>query len=234
MKKIYFFLAALLCCIVNVQLQATETVLYESNGIHYVLVTSTFGSVTSLSAYVVHPETSIEVEDSIPTTPSSYTGSIVIEDTIHYAGGDFPVKFIDNNAFLQSTITSIDLPATTTVFSPGAFMDCLALQTIICRAQTPPSTRIHSIPWDYADIFGSLDPDQVSVYVPKGTMLMYQETGGWDSFSDYFTIDSMQAIEQTPFLSGEGRGEASKLLKDGRLLILRGDKLYTPTGAEIQ
>lgn len=219
------FFAAFLCCIVNVQINAA-TYLYESNGIHYVLVASTFGDVTSRSACVVHPETVLE-DEYVPTTPSSYTGAIVIPDTIPYEGNNFPVKFINDSAFHQSTITSIDLPATTTVFNTGAFKDCQALQTIICRAQTPPSTRIHSIAWDYEDVFGSLDPDQVSVYVPNGTVWEYQEAGGWDAFSHFYTIESMQGIEET---NANANANAAKLLRDGQLLIIKNGKIYNAQG----
>ena len=46
--------------------------------------------------------------------------------------------------------------------------------------------------------------------------------------------DTPQAIDQTPYPSGEGWGEARKILRNGLLLILRGDKTYTLTGAEVQ
>ena len=43
-----------------------------------------------------------------------------------------------------------------------------------------------------------------------------------------------QSIDNTPFLSGEGRGEACKILRNGQLLILRGDRTYTVTGLELK
>lgn len=48
-------------------------------------------------------------------------------------------------------------------------------------------------------------------------------------------LGAPQDIENTPFPSGEGRGEASKLiLRNGQILILRGDKTYTLTGTEVR
>ena len=47
-------------------------------------------------------------------------------------------------------------------------------------------------------------------------------------------LGAPQDLQNTPFPSGEGRGEASKILRNGQLLILRGDKTYTLTGAEVQ
>jgi hypothetical protein len=43
-----------------------------------------------------------------------------------------------------------------------------------------------------------------------------------------------QDLENTPFPSGEGWAEASKLLRNGQLLILRGNKTFTLTGIEVQ
>lgn len=230
MRKFYVFFAALFCCMMNVQLKAKETVLYESNGIRYVLVQSTYAGVTTRSAYVVHPQTNIE-DEYVPTDPSSYSGEIVIEQTISYEGNDFPVKFINDSAFHQSTITSIDLPATITVFNSGAFKNCQTLQTIICRALTPPSTRIHAIAWNYNDVFGSLDPDQVTVYVPEGTVREYQETGGWSEFTHYTTIESIQGIESVT----DGQSPlTNKVLKDGQLIILREGKTLNALGVELR
>ena len=46
--------------------------------------------------------------------------------------------------------------------------------------------------------------------------------------------DESQGIDNTPFPSGEGRGEARKLLHNGQIFILRGEKVYTLTGAEVK
>ena len=47
-------------------------------------------------------------------------------------------------------------------------------------------------------------------------------------------LGAPQDIENTPFPSGESWGEASKIIRDGQILILRGDKTYTLTGLEVQ
>ena len=57
------------------------------------------------------------------------------------------------------------------------------------------------------------------------------------TYSGSFTTTSegeAQGIDNTPFPSGEGLGEARKLLRDGQILILRGEKVYTLTGAEVK
>ena len=57
------------------------------------------------------------------------------------------------------------------------------------------------------------------------------------TYSGEFTTTSegiATGIDNTPFPSGEGRGEARKLLRDGQIFILRGEKVYTLTGAEVK
>ena len=57
------------------------------------------------------------------------------------------------------------------------------------------------------------------------------------SYSGSFTTTSEgvpTGIDNTPFLSGEGRGEASKLFRNGEVLILRDGKTYTIQGVEVK
>lgn len=50
------------------------------------------------------------------------------------------------------------------------------------------------------------------------------------------TVDEDQPtnINQTPFPSGEGRGEASKMLKEGQVLIQHNNQLFTVQGQPLQ
>ena len=50
----------------------------------------------------------------------------------------------------------------------------------------------------------------------------------------FTTADTPTAIDNTPFPSGEGRGEALKLLRDGQIYILRGEKVYTIDGRKVR
>lgn len=53
--------------------------------------------------------------------------------------------------------------------------------------------------------------------------------------SEFTTTGTATAIDNTPFPSGEGLGEASKfILRDGQIFILRGNKTYTLTGAAVK
>ena len=57
------------------------------------------------------------------------------------------------------------------------------------------------------------------------------------TYSGSFTTTSegiATGIDNTPFPSGEGRGEARKLLRDGQIFILRGEKVYNAQGALVK
>ena len=45
-----------------------------------------------------------------------------------------------------------------------------------------------------------------------------------------FVEHQEEGLDQTPFLSGEGQGEALKLLRNGQIIILRNSVEYTPAG----
>ena len=82
--------------------------------------------------------------------------------------------------------------------------------------------------------------------VKKFILPAQNHTAGFSSNTDQAKCDAIraaldavlgtgtpQAIDQTPFPSGEGWGEARKILRNGQIFIFRGDKTYTLTGAEV-
>ena len=70
----------------------------------------------------------------------------------------------------------------------------------------------------------------VLVHPSKGN----REAEAADPFTTSYPPSYPTSIDNTPFPSGEGRGEASKILRDGQILILRGEKEYTLTGQEVK
>ena len=51
---------------------------------------------------------------------------------------------------------------------------------------------------------------------------------------EFNTNGVSQGIDNTPFPSEEGRGESTKLLHNGQILILRGEKVYTIDGRKVR
>ena len=57
---------------------------------------------------------------------------------------------------------------------------------------------------------------------------------GETTYTALFSKQTETGIDQTPFSSGETRGEASKLIRNGTLYILVGDRLYDATGRRVE
>ena len=58
--------------------------------------------------------------------------------------------------------------------------------------------------------------NQVSVYVPDGMVRDYQEAGGWSEFSHFYTIESMQGIDQ---ITHDQSSMTVKVITDNYLYI---------------
>lgn len=61
-----------------------------------------------------------------------------------------------------------------------------------------------------------------------------QQITEWVDGPSFEIHDPHEGIENTPYPSGEGWVEARKILRDGQILILRGEKVYTITGQEVK
>ena len=68
----------------------------------------------------------------------------------------------------------------------------------------------------------------VLVHPSKGN----REAESADPFTASYTPSDPTSINNTPFPSGNSSEEASKILRDGKILILRGEKTYTLQGQE--
>ena len=70
----------------------------------------------------------------------------------------------------------------------------------------------------------------VLVHPSKGN----REAEAADPFTTSYTPSDPTSIDNPPFPSGNSSEEASKTLRDGKILILRGEKIYTVTGQEVK
>ena len=94
--------------------------------------------------------------------------------------------------------------------------------------------------WTWADV----SIDVPVAYLGANTVFAFKymstdtKYATWEIKNLHITAEcagSTTDIDQTSFPSGEGRGEASKLiLLNGQIFILRGEKVYTVTGQEVR
>ena len=136
------------------------------------------------------------------------------------------VTEIGDGAFYGCTyLEEMVLPSSVQSIGDNCFALCAKLTKITCNAVTPPTIQAKT----FYDV-----KRQIPVYVPDEAVSAYEGDTYWQEFDIQGQSEVPQGIDNTPFPSGEGRGEASKLLRDGQIFILRGEKVYTLTGAEVK
>ena len=136
------------------------------------------------------------------------------------------VTEIGDGAFYGCTyLEEMVLPSSVQSIGDNCFALCAKLTKITCNAVTPPTIQAKT----FYDV-----KRQIPVYVPDEAVSAYEDDTYWQEFDIKGQSEVPQGIDNTPFPSGEGRGEARKLLRDGQIFILRGEKVYTLTGAEVK
>jgi hypothetical protein len=113
------------------------------------------------------------------------------------------------------------LPSSVQSIGDNCFALCAKLTKITCNAVTPPTIEAKT----FFDV-----KRQIPVYVPDEAVSAYENDTYWQEFDIQGQSETPQGLDNTPFPSGEGRGEASKILRNGRLYILVGDRIYDATG----
>ena len=133
------------------------------------------------------------------------------------------VETIESNAFYGcDKLTKVTLPAGLKEIGFQAFMRCKALQTVTNYNPTPltiPENTFYDVPCE-----------SVKLFVPKGSGLSYAKAAVWKQF-DVEEFEP-QGID-TPSLQGRS-GEASKVIRNGQLLIEKNGKTYNAQGAEMK
>ena len=136
------------------------------------------------------------------------------------------VEEIGDGAFYGCTyLEEMVLPSSVQSIGDNCFALCAKLTKITCNAVTPPTIQAKT----FFDV-----KRQIPVYVPDEAVSAYEDDTYWQEFNIQGQSEVPQGLDNTPFPSGEGRGEALKLLRNGQIFILRGEKEYTLTGQEVK
>jgi len=136
------------------------------------------------------------------------------------------VTEIGDGAFYGCTyLEDMTLPASIQAIGDNCFALCAKLTKITCNAVTPPIIQAKT----FFDV-----KRQTPVYVPDEAVSAYENDTYWQEFDIQGISNMPMGIDNTTFPSGEGRGEARKILRDGQIFIFRGDKEYTLTGQEVK
>ena len=122
-----------------------------------------------------------------------------------------------------SSLTSIDIPASVDTIGEYAFYNCQKLTSVINRALTPQIIT--------TEVFYGVDVTEITLYVPKQSIALYQKAEVWKDFNQILPLQDTEGMEE---IIQHPTANSQKLIKNGQLFILRGDKVYTLHGQEVR
>lgn len=129
---------------------------------------------------------------------------------------------IGTAAFYGCTFLSdLTIPSTTQKIAENAFALCAKMAKMYVNALVPPAIG--------AKTFEDVDRS-IPVFVPKGTLERYQGDRYW---SEFFNITEYDAPTGILNASAQGEDNARKVLRNGQVLIIRGDQTYTVLGDKL-
>ena len=117
------------------------------------------------------------------------------------------------------SLRNITLPSTL-LHMYGSFWSCSRIEYIRSYATNPPVC--------HTNCFTNINKS-IPVYVPSGSGNLYRNADHWKYF-----FNVIEENTPTDITSIKAKNEHCKLLHNGQIYILRGDKTYTLTGHEIK
>lgn len=132
------------------------------------------------------------------------------------------VTSIGNNAFSNySTLQEISFSTTISTIGEQAFYQCTGLKHIYNYRERPCVA--------YSNTFDGIDKFECTLHVLSASVDMYRVATGWRDFYYITTIETTN-IENVQNIKGHN----TKILRDGQIFILRGNKTYTIQGQEVK
>ena len=132
------------------------------------------------------------------------------------------VTEIGDGAFYGCTyLEEMVLPSSVQSIGDNCFALCAKLTKITCNAVTPPTIQAKT----FFDV-----KRQIPVYVPDEAVSAYEDDTYWQEFNIQGQSEVPQGIED---VQGDNV-QCTKILLNGQVFILRGEKTYTLTGQEVK
>ena len=132
------------------------------------------------------------------------------------------VTEIGDGAFYGCTyLEEMVLPSSVQSIGDNCFALCAKLTKITCNAVTPPTIEAKT----FFDV-----KRQIPVYVPDEAVASYEGDTYWQEFDIQGISHMPQGVENAQ----SNQVQSTKILRNGQIFILRGDKTYTLTGAEVK
>ena len=172
-----------------------------------------FDKCTGLTGEFSFPE-GIEILSAYVLQDCSGITSVKLPNTL---------KEIYTYALAGCDITELTLPASLTGIGMYGLADCKGLTSLTCLATTPPEAEKYA--------FLEIDCPNTPLYVPEGSVEAYQNAEEWKKFNPIRPIASPTDVEQ---ITNDELPATVKILHNGQIFILRGDKVYTLQGQEVK
>ena len=140
------------------------------------------------------------------------------------------VTSIGDWAFGECTsLTSIVIPNSVTSIGEAAFFGCFGLTSVTNHATTPQTIDSY--------VFVGVDVSSCVLYVLEASIDLYKAADGWKEFTTIMPLKEQEGIENVfvePDTTFHLSNPAQKLIRQGNVYILTGDKTYTITGQKNQ
>lgn len=208
-------------------------------------------SVTKIGEHAFHEcdqLRSIQLPNSINTIGDyafvwcDHLPNIDIPESVEYIGlGAFTGCYMLTNFSLPNSCTYIDISTLSwctnlkylkigdnvTNIGSYAFAWCEQLKTIVNYTPIPPIIE--------ENVFQGLNRSSCTLYVPANSIDLYKRSMVWEDFiiMDIANAPAPNKAEDIAIIE-DVHCITHKILRDGQILILRGDKTYTLTGQEVR
>ena len=139
------------------------------------------------------------------------------------------VTSISSWAFYCCTgLTAIEIPSSVTSIGEVAFWGCSNLMEITNHATLPQT--IDNYVFEGNEWFHSVDKTTCKLFVPEKSIDLYRAANGWMAFENILPFgEAPTAIDKA-----NANAKAVKILRNGNVYILTGDKTYTITGQQVK
>jgi hemin uptake protein HemP len=136
------------------------------------------------------------------------------------------VTEIGDGAFYGCTyLEDLTLPSSIQSIGDNCFALCAKMGKITVNSVTPPTIATKT----FYDV-----KRQIPVYVPDECVTAYENDDLWGEFDIQGQSKMPTAIDEISSSSLQGGDRGRLILHNGQIFILRGDKTYTITGAEVK
>ena len=158
---------------------------------------------------------------SLPSTLTSF-GFYACYGCVNLEKLNLPegLQYISNGAFSYCmALKTLDIPASVNHLGMNPFGNCTGLTDITLHWTSLEGLSID----DNYTPFLNVNTADINLHVPAGTKSIYEAADHWKNFK-------IIEAEATGIESQKSKVESRKLLRNGQLIILRGDNTYTVTG----